>query len=256
MHANVNKITSRNIFAAPIVQLPWDMKMPRLIVSIDGVVLHDVVLRQVRTTLGRHPANDLVLGDRAVSAEHAVFIFDQKAGVVVVEDLNSTNGTRVNGVRMRTRVLQSGDLIDIGNARVRFLLDNRRLADLSVKPALAGENPNPISELWGSEYSNTAPAGIGSAPDSVPAPSLVSACLKVISGNDEDIDLAKVVTTVGRLGVAVAAVIRRQQGYVINKLDGRDEATLNGLPLGTEARPLRNGDRVALAGIVYEFAGH
>ncbi|GAB2486853.1 hypothetical protein GCM10027082_42340 [Comamonas humi] len=218
-------------------------------------MLHDIVLGQPRTTLGRHPANDLVLVDRSVSAEHAVFIHDQQTGIVMVEDLDSTNGTRVNGVRMRTRVLQSGDLIDIGTARVRFLLDHH-MAGIGDAALPEATGPAAISELWGAEYSHTAPIELGAMPDSVPSPSLVSACLRVVSGNDKDIDLAKVVTTIGKLGVAVAAVIRRQHGYVINKLDGRDEATLNGQPLGTEAQPLRHGDRVALAGIVYEFTGH
>lgn len=229
--------------------------MPRLIVSVGGAVLHELVLSQARTTLGRHPANDLVLGDRAVSAEHAVFIREPAAGVVVVEDLDSTNGTRVNGMRVRTCVLRSGDLIEIGSARVRFLLEQQGpQAGKSPQPASAGAGG--ISELWGAEYSHTLPADCGAAAGSAPCPVLVSACLTVISGHEEDIDLGKVVTTIGRLGVAAAAVIRRQRGYVISKLDGRDEATLNGLPLGTETRPLRHGDRIALAGIVYAFAGH
>ena len=46
--------------------------MPRMIVSIDGVVIKEVQLTKERTTLGRRPYNDIVIDNLAVSGEHAV----------------------------------------------------------------------------------------------------------------------------------------------------------------------------------------
>ncbi|MEN9539086.1 MAG: hypothetical protein RLZZ126_1321, partial [Pseudomonadota bacterium] len=46
--------------------------MPKLIVSIDGVVIKEVQLTKDRTTLGRRPYNDIVIDNLAVSGEHAV----------------------------------------------------------------------------------------------------------------------------------------------------------------------------------------
>ena len=223
--------------------------MPRLIVSVDGVVLRDVVLRQGRTTLGRHPDNDVVLSDRAVSAKHAVFVRDYRVGVVEIEDLDSTNGTRVNGLRMHTQVLQSGDLIDVGSARICFLVDG----DLA-EPDGAMHGSKDAVELPGTNHAHGATADAAFDSGGAPVPALPGAGLKLISGYDEsDLDLVKVVTTIGRLGVAVAAIIRRQQGYVIHKLDGNDEAFLNESPLSSNPQPLCHGDRVSLAGTVYEF---
>ena len=46
--------------------------MPKLIVSIDGIVVREVQLIKDRTTLGRRPYNDVVIDNLAVSGEHAV----------------------------------------------------------------------------------------------------------------------------------------------------------------------------------------
>ena len=67
--------------------------MPKLIVSIDGVVIKEVQLTKDRTTLGRRPYNDIVIDNLAISGEHALFQITGKQ--VYLEDLNSTNGSYV-----------------------------------------------------------------------------------------------------------------------------------------------------------------
>jgi pSer/pThr/pTyr-binding forkhead associated (FHA) protein len=69
--------------------------MPKMIVSIDGVVIKEVQLTKDRTTLGRRPYNDIVIDNLAVSGEHAVL--QMSGNEVYLEDLNSTNGTYING---------------------------------------------------------------------------------------------------------------------------------------------------------------
>jgi hypothetical protein len=69
-------------------------------------------------TIGRHPDSNLVLADPNVSRNHAE-IRPQGDNFAVV-DLGSTNGTRVNGVRVDTQVLQDGDEVSFGNTRMRF----------------------------------------------------------------------------------------------------------------------------------------
>ena len=65
--------------------------MPRMVVSIDGVVIKEVTFTKERTTVGRRPYNDVVIDNLAVSGEHAVFLMN--GDDVEVEDLGSTNGT-------------------------------------------------------------------------------------------------------------------------------------------------------------------
>lgn len=69
--------------------------MAKLVLTVDGVVMNEVVLARERMTIGRKPHNDIVIDNIAVSAEHAVIVtlFNDS----FLEDLGSTNGTFVNG---------------------------------------------------------------------------------------------------------------------------------------------------------------
>ena len=81
-----------------------------------------------RTTLGRTPDNDIRIDEDFISRHHAVLLL---AGAsTVVEDLNSTNGTYVNGDRINRRTLKEGDLVTLGKTEFRFVV--KRASD---KPA-------------------------------------------------------------------------------------------------------------------------
>ena len=65
--------------------------------------------------------------------------------------------------------------------------------------------------------------------------------------------LIKVVTTLGKPGVAVAALTQRNDGYTIALVEGEVTPTLNGHPVGHDAQPLKNGDVILLAGTEMHF---
>lgn len=90
---------------------------PRLTGRLPDGTVADVLLG-VRTTLGRHPANTLRLADREVSKEHACI--ERIGNTFVLRDLGSSNGTFVNGRRVRELRLRDGDEISLGNSRVVF----------------------------------------------------------------------------------------------------------------------------------------
>ncbi|HVE87079.1 MAG TPA: adenylate/guanylate cyclase domain-containing protein [Myxococcales bacterium] len=71
-----------------------------------------------KTTLGRHPANTLRLADREVSKEHATI--EKMGNHYLLRDLGSSNGTFVNGRRVRELRLRDGDEIALGNSRLIF----------------------------------------------------------------------------------------------------------------------------------------
>ena len=77
------------------------------------------------TLIGRGPSSDVVLGDESASREHAIVARDDAEGTYTVEDLQSTNGTRVNGKRVRTATLADGDEVQIGHTRFRFFFAPR-----------------------------------------------------------------------------------------------------------------------------------
>ncbi len=70
--------------------------------------------------IGRLPTTDITLLDEGISREHTLILFDDHTGGYVIEDLQSTNGTKVNGRRVRSEQLQDGDEIQIGRTLFLF----------------------------------------------------------------------------------------------------------------------------------------
>jgi pSer/pThr/pTyr-binding forkhead associated (FHA) protein len=72
--------------------------------------------------IGRNPTTDITLLDEGISREHALVVFDEDEPGFIIEDLQSTNGTKVNGKRVRSASLVEGDKIQIGQTLFRFAL--------------------------------------------------------------------------------------------------------------------------------------
>jgi pSer/pThr/pTyr-binding forkhead associated (FHA) protein len=77
-------------------------------------------LVQEETIIGRNPSTDVTLLDESISREHAIICFDPETGTYTIEDLQSTNSTKVNGKRIRSAELNPGDEIEIGHTRFVF----------------------------------------------------------------------------------------------------------------------------------------
>ena len=96
------------------------MSQARL-VAVDGDVAgHIFDLQDEETMIGRNPSMDIALPDDGISREHAIIMFEEAMGEYVIEDLQSTNGTKVNGKRVRSATLNSGDELRIGHTTFRF----------------------------------------------------------------------------------------------------------------------------------------
>lgn len=208
--------------------------MPKVIVSFDGAVIAEHTLLQERTTLGRRPFNDIVIDNLAVSGQHLVFLMTP--GEVFVEDLNSTNGTYVNGKVARKQALKDGDLLEVGKYKIKFVND-----------AVGGVSEPPVKAKPPSNAANNAAAGATGGQ--------LTGSIKVLSGAaaGREVPLVKAVTTFGKPGVAVAAITRGDQAFSVRHVEGGGNPMLNGEPLGSEPRTLRNGDQIELAGTRMEF---
>ncbi len=77
-------------------------------------------LAKDETLIGRNPTTDITLLDDGISREHALILCDESTRSFSIEDLQSTNGTKVNGKRVRSAVLANGDAIEVGRTRFRF----------------------------------------------------------------------------------------------------------------------------------------
>src|ERR1700743_2331205 len=93
--------------------------MARLILSLDGAVLAEYNMNKERYTIGRLPDNDIRIDNPAVSGHHSLII--NILNDSFLEDLNSTNGTYVNGKLIKKHAMQHGDVITVGHHQLRFV---------------------------------------------------------------------------------------------------------------------------------------
>ena len=93
--------------------------MAKLILSLDGQLIKEFALSKERTTIGRKPHNDIQIDNLAVSGEHAIIMTILNDSFL--EDLGSTNGTLVNGQPVKKHFLQSGDTVEIGKYKLKYM---------------------------------------------------------------------------------------------------------------------------------------
>lgn len=111
--------------------------MARLVLWHNGVGIRSYPLEDGDTMVGRHSRSHVVLDDPTVSNHHAVLRLEASAYLegfreVVLEDLGSTNGTLVNGVKVQRQVLHPGDVIRIGRYEFTFESEAGGLARTSI----------------------------------------------------------------------------------------------------------------------------
>jgi pSer/pThr/pTyr-binding forkhead associated (FHA) protein len=93
-----------------------------LIICNGGFEGMEYQLSSEETIIGRNPTTDITLLDENISREHSIVIRDPDTGTYSIEDLQSTNGTKVNGKRVRSADLAHDDEIEIGHTRFKFVL--------------------------------------------------------------------------------------------------------------------------------------
>ncbi len=222
--------------------------MGKLVVSLDGVVIKEVQITKDKTTLGRRPYNDIVIDNLAVSGEHAVL---QMVGQdVFIEDLNSTNGTYINGKAVKKQLLAHNDTVEVGKYKIKFMVDDGTDYEktMIMKPGTMSSGVG-----HGGYTSSGRTSGFGGLAGA-PAP-VGPATIRVMNGAaaGREVMLTKVVTTVGKPGVQVASITKRPTGYVLAHVEGAARPTVNSNPLIGETVGLKNGDVIELAGTQMQF---
>jgi len=126
--------------------------MAKLIYSLDGAFLGEFPLEKERMTIGRRPSNDIHIDNLAISGQHAAIV--TLGNDAFLEDLNSTNGTVVNGKAIKKHLMQHGDVIALGKYQLRYIneavlqaklagsLDRDRIVSTASMPAEAADAPS------------------------------------------------------------------------------------------------------------------
>ncbi|MBC9073593.1 FHA domain-containing protein [Thauera sp. CAU 1555] len=235
--------------------------MPKLILSMDGLVLKEVILKKERTTIGRKADNDIQIDNLAISGHHAVIVCILNDAFL--EDLNSTNGTYVNSQQIKKHVLKNHDVIELGKYRLKFLVDaapsGAGAVDLVDTGALRAAGAPEVEALAASSPERSQTRTQHFPPESLDAMETPSAlpegALQVLSGANagRELALTKSLTTLGKPGNQVAVITRRPHGYYITHVEGASFPMVNGQTLDAQAHRLEDHDIIEIAGIKMEF---
>jgi pSer/pThr/pTyr-binding forkhead associated (FHA) protein len=235
--------------------------MARLVLSLDGQVMAEYNMNKERYTIGRLPDNDIRIDNSAVSGHHSLII--NILNDSFLEDLNSTNGTYVNGKLIKKHALQHGDVVTVGHHQLRFVEDDEA-QDEFEKTMVIQPSSRPVEKVRAAaEVAERASPSLSAtsrsrALNDNSAAALKKAKLQVLSGAfaGRELELSKALTTLGRPGVQVAAITRRAEGYFIVHVDSgkdNDYPLLNGTAIGAQATRLADNDVIQLAGVKMGF---
>jgi predicted component of type VI protein secretion system len=250
---------------------------------MDNLVLKEIPLDKERVTIGRKVQNDIQIDNLAISGAHAVVVTILNDSFL--EDLDSTNGTFVNGQQIKKHFLQHNDVIELGKYRLKYVKEaNQHVSQedfektmvlrsdmmrKAVEPAAATASMMPPVNLAPPATPSASPmptAPVVTPPQpqeelaAAPAPAAAPAALplgaiQVLTGSNagRTLDLVKSLTTLGKPGVQVAVIARRPHGYFLTHVEGPRFPQVNGSPIDIQAHPLKDHDIVELAGVKMEF---
>jgi len=256
--------------------------MAKLILGMDNLVLKEIPLDKERVVIGRKPQNDIQIDNLAISGTHAVVVTILHDSFL--EDLDSTNGTFVNGQQIKKHFLQNNDVIELGKYRLKYVKDlSHQVAQdefektmvlrpdmmrkaveptATVTPAVTAVPPVALAPATMMPPVNPMPpiAPRPAEPAPAPAPAatpseLPLGAIQVLTGSNagKTLDLVKSLTTLGKPGVQVAVIARRPHGYFLTHVEGPRFPQVNGAPIDIQAHPLRDHDIIELAGVKMEF---
>jgi len=225
--------------------------MARMILSLNGQTLAEYNLSKERYTVGRLPDNDIRIDNPAVSGHHSLII--NILNDSFLEDLNSTNGTYVNGRLIKKHALANGDVVTVGHHQLRFEDDSGQDAQQEFeKTMVISTSKRDI------ERSPVLAAAAREEPVENAIMAGLPARLQVLTGAfaGRELVLKKPLTTLGRQGVQVVAITRRGESYsmvTVERGPRGNPPMVNGEAVGAGARRLNDNDVVEIAGVKMGF---
>lgn len=240
--------------------------MGKLVLREADGTLRDVSLDRQRFTIGRRADNDLCLPFPAVSSEHAAIVTILSDSFL--EDLESTNGTLVNGRPVTKCLLRDRDRIDIGQQELVYLADDAASLEPPAVPAgeqallpidmdtdqstegTAIDRPAAVVARHRIEAREPAPAVMGATAGVGAASAKTSLALRVMSGAGIGrlVPLTNDETVIGRAGMQVVAIRRVEGGLRVVPLEGSARPMLNGEAVPADGERLAPGDALEIAG--------
>lgn len=238
----------------------------------------EFALDRERITIGRKAHSDIHLDASAVSGNHAVII--TLGSDSFLEDLDSTNGTRVNQVSVKKCVLHDGDEIKIAHFRLTFIsapeaqsapgktisaTPRSQILSPAGHPATDVDAITLVPDLTELAAPSTPPDTL--QPD-ILAPSVKTEPddeiepgddtlgeLRILAGpgSGQTLELSRPVTTLGKPGIQVAAITQRDGLYYLGLVEGDALPLINGNEINELPIRLKHQDVIILAGVQLGF---
>lgn len=235
--------------------------MPKLILKFKEAVLKEYALEDEMVTVGRVDDNTIKVDNMAVSSHHAKLM--RENGDYVLIDLNSLNGTFVNGQKVSKWILKNNDFITIGKHTLVYI-DERapKQSPLSGTSELRSPEGTVMLDMRTQQQlleEAAAKKGVDKVRELVGALTFISN-----SGGQGEIDLSKRITMIGKGKEAeikikglflpnISAVIsRRPAGYFLSHSEGRAIPKVNGSSVKGQVK-LKDGDIIEIAGLKMQF---
>jgi len=237
----------------------------KLILKFRDAVLGEYPLDREETTIGRKPGNVIQIDNLAVSGRHARII---KVGAkAILEDLNSTNGTYVNGERITKHVLKHGDRITVGKHTLLYV----ELDQGAVPPPKEEEDDMDKTVVLTPQ--RAAAKGVSSAQAAAAQQTARSKVelplggVQILSGPmaGRSYELTAALTSIGKgdqckikvkglmVGKQAAVITRRPSGYHIAYVEGFAKPKVNGETIEDQPRTLKDGDVIEIGDTKMEF---
>jgi len=245
--------------------------MAKLSLMFEKKLVKEVPVGSRAVSIGRSPDNDLPVDNLAVSNYHARVYFE--AGKLVVEDLDSLNGTFVNSQRVTRATLKPGDVVSVGKHSIEVRGEAEPIAASAVPSSPAKPAPPKLQETMvldtkkRRELLAQAMASGGTAPESAPTapPRARIPWLIVLEGktDQQEYMLSNKLTVIGKSTMATvrlkgwfapkvaAQISKRDDGFYIGT--GDKVPKVNGQAI-TAPTKLNEGDVIELGRVKLNFA--
>jgi hypothetical protein len=233
--------------------------MASLKLMFNGVMQKEIPLDKETITLGRKDDNDIHIDNLAVSSHHAKILTILNDSFV--EDMNSTNGTYVNENLVKKHALKHGDVIKIGKHELKYIneaagvISDQFEKTMILRPDAVGmkeeEGDKAIEQSVNKIAREIATADSGKT-------AILNAKIRLVDGANagKELPLTKILTTLGKPGVQVAAITRRPAGYFLIHVDGgagHGRPRVNNAEISIQAQALKTNDVIEVAGVKMTF---
>lgn len=227
--------------------------MAKLVLSLHGTVLQQRFIDEACLSIGRDPANDMVIDDPQLGDAHARIVTIGEDNIL--EDLQSATGTRVNGSPVVRQILHHRDVIELGSHHLCYM-NSRAAADVDFDrtmliTALPGHRPSvqdgPVIAI---PAARTSKARLPEGSIKVLAAALAGEGHHAVG---ECVRLERVVTTFGVPGERLVVITRRPPGYFLAHVEGNPLPRVNRQSIGSGPHALLDGDVIEAGGYRLEF---